>query len=236
MACWDIVGKAVGKPVYELLGGRVRERLRLYTYIYPEPRATRRDVYHDRGALGRACGRTTLALGFTALKFDPAGAYSAFDPRQPSLADPRALRALRRPLREAVGTRADLLFGTHGQFTTSGAIRLARASSPMTRSGSRSRAARNAGGDGPRGARHVDPDRDRRAPDHEVRVRARARDAAPRAILQMNLGRVGGLLEAKKIAGMAECALRADRAAPLLRARSIGAANIQLAASHRRTS
>ena len=37
MACWDLVGKAVEKPVYELLGGQVHERLRAYTYIYPEP-------------------------------------------------------------------------------------------------------------------------------------------------------------------------------------------------------
>ena len=36
MACWDIVGKAVGKPVYELLGGLVHERLRSYTYLYPK--------------------------------------------------------------------------------------------------------------------------------------------------------------------------------------------------------
>ena len=37
MACWDIVGKAVDKPVHELLGGRVHARLRSYTYLYPNP-------------------------------------------------------------------------------------------------------------------------------------------------------------------------------------------------------
>ena len=36
MACWDIVGKELGKPVYELLGGRVHDRLRSYTYLYAE--------------------------------------------------------------------------------------------------------------------------------------------------------------------------------------------------------
>ena len=35
MACWDIIGKELGKPVYELLGGRVHDRLRTYTYLYP---------------------------------------------------------------------------------------------------------------------------------------------------------------------------------------------------------
>jgi 2-dehydro-3-deoxyphosphogalactonate aldolase len=33
MACWDIVGKELNKPVYELLGGQVHERLRAYTYL-----------------------------------------------------------------------------------------------------------------------------------------------------------------------------------------------------------
>src|SRR5260221_2297346 len=36
MACWDIVGKDSGRPVYRLLGGAVRNRVRTYTYIYPD--------------------------------------------------------------------------------------------------------------------------------------------------------------------------------------------------------
>ena len=35
-ACWDICGKAVGKPVYDLLGGQVQPKLRSYTYLYPD--------------------------------------------------------------------------------------------------------------------------------------------------------------------------------------------------------
>ena len=46
MACWDIVGKAAGKPVHALLGGRVHERLRSYTYLYGEP-GDATNVYHD---------------------------------------------------------------------------------------------------------------------------------------------------------------------------------------------
>ena len=42
IALWDIIGKAFGKPVYELLGGRVHERLRTYTYIYPDRTARTR--------------------------------------------------------------------------------------------------------------------------------------------------------------------------------------------------
>ena len=36
IALWDIIGKSLGKPVYELLGGRVQDKLRSYTYIYPD--------------------------------------------------------------------------------------------------------------------------------------------------------------------------------------------------------
>jgi 2-dehydro-3-deoxyphosphogalactonate aldolase len=37
MACWDIVGKDVGRPIHRLLGGAVRPRVRTYTYLYPDP-------------------------------------------------------------------------------------------------------------------------------------------------------------------------------------------------------
>ena len=85
MAMWDIVGKAVGKPVHELLGGRVRERLRTYSYLYAEP-GDPTDVYTDPDLAAERAAEYA-ALGFTAVKFDPAGAYTSFDPRQPALAD-----------------------------------------------------------------------------------------------------------------------------------------------------
>ena len=49
MACWDIVGKELGKPVYELLGGQVHEKLRSYTYLYPKE-GDKTDVYADPDA------------------------------------------------------------------------------------------------------------------------------------------------------------------------------------------
>ena len=226
MACWDIVGKAAGQPVYKLLGGQVHERLRAYTYIYPRPGDVT-DVYHDPDL---AATRATeyLAQGFTALKFDPAGPYSVFDGRQLSLEALELCERFAHTLRDAVGTKADLLFGTHGQMTAAGAIRLAKrleAADPLWLE------------------EPVPPD----APEEMAKVAratsipiatgerlatkydfARLLDCGAAAILQMNLGRVGGLLEAKKIAGMAE--VRHVQIAPHLYCGPVvGAANIQIA-------
>src|SRR6202034_772052 len=128
MACWDIIGKEADQPVYNLLGGRVHERLRTYTYIYARP-GDRTDVYQDPDLAAERAAEY-LAQGFTALKFDPAGPYSAFDGRQLSLAALDRSERFLRQLRAAVGSKADLLFGTHGQMTAAGAVRLARRMEP----------------------------------------------------------------------------------------------------------
>jgi 2-dehydro-3-deoxyphosphogalactonate aldolase len=128
MACWDIVGKEAGQPVYNLLGGRVHERLRTYTYIYARP-GDKVDVYQDPD-LSAERAAEYLKQGFTALKFDPVGPYSAFDGRQLSLPALALSERFARQLRAAVGDKADLLFGTHGQMTAAGAIRLARRLEP----------------------------------------------------------------------------------------------------------
>ena len=130
IACWDIIGKATGRPVYDLLGGRVHEGLRSYTYLYPEggdayDPLDGPNLYTDP-ALAAAAAVRAVEMGFTAVKFDPAGPYSVYDGRQPSLERLDLSVRYTRAIREAVGDRADLLFGTHGQFTPSGALRLAR--------------------------------------------------------------------------------------------------------------
>ena len=226
MACWDIIGKAAGQPVYKLLGGQVHERLRSYTYIYP--RADQgSEIYHD-AALSAERAHEYLRQGFTALKFDPVGPYSAFDGRQLSLEALDRSELFVRVLREAVGSRADLLFGTHGQMTAAGAIRLARRLEPY---------------DPLWLEEPVPPD----SPEEMARVArattisiatgerlttkydfARLLRAGSAAIFQMNLGRVGGLLEAKKIAGMAETQ-HVQIAPHLYCGPVVGAANVQLA-------
>ena len=204
----------------------MHERLRSYTYIYARP-GDKVNVYQDPELAAQRAAEY-VAQGFTALKFDPAGPYSAFDGRQLSLAALDLCERFMRELRAAVGSSADLLFGTHGQMTAAGAIRLARRLEPY---------------DPLWFEEPVPPD----APEEMARVAratsipiaagerlatkydfARVLRAGAAAILQMNLGRVGGLLEAKKIAALAEVQ-HVQLAPHLYCGPVVGAANIQLA-------
>jgi galactonate dehydratase len=226
MACWDIIGKEAGQPVYNLLGGRVHERLRTYTYIYARP-GDKTDVYQDP-ELSAARAAEYLAQGFTALKFDPTGPYSAFDGRQLSLAALEMSERFMRVLREAVGSRADLLFGTHGQMTAAGAIRLARRLEPYDPLWLEEPVPPDAPEEMARVARATSipiAAGERLATKYDF---ARVLRAGAAAILQMNLGRVGGILEAKKIAAMAEVQ-HVQLAPHLYCGPVVGAANIQLA-------
>ena len=232
IALWDICGKSVGKPVYELLGGRVHEKLRTYTYLYPKDGAVVTEdephVYNDP-ELAAELAAEYVAQGFTAIKFDPAGPYSVFDPRQPSLEALDRSELFCRLIREAVGSKADLLFGTHGQFTPSGAIRLARRleaydplwfeePTPPERPEEMAKVARKTSIPIATGERLTTK--------YEF---ARVLETGAASILQPALGRVGGILEAKKIAGMAEASYA--QIAPHLYCGPIeGAANIQLSA------
>lgn len=225
-ACWDIVGKAVNKPVYELLGGKVHDRLRSYTYIYP--REGEDDSVYSDPDLAATRALEYIDMGFTALKFDPAGPYSVYDGRQPSLTELDRSERFVKTLRKAVGTRADLLFGTHGQFTASGAIRLAKrleSSDPLwfeepmppDNPSEMARVARQTSIPIATGERLTTK--------YEF---ARVLECQAASILQMALGRVGGLLEGKKIASMAET-YHALIAPHLYCGPIEGAANAQLA-------
>ncbi len=226
MACWDIVGKEVDQPVYQLLGGRVHDALRSYTYLYPEP-GDAADVYADPAtAASRAAEE--VARGFTAVKFDPAGPYSIFDGHQPTLERLALSEVLTGAVREAVGSKADLLFGTHGQFTASGALRLARRLEqfdplwfeepvPPDNVAEMAKVARQTTIPVATGERLT-----------TKAEFARVLDAKAASILQMNLGRVGGILEAKKIGAMAEAA-GAQVAPHLYCGPIVGAANVQFA-------
>ena len=230
MACWDIAGKAAGKPVYELLGGQVHEGLRSYTYLYPpEGSAHAADalVYSDPDAAAEVAA-AEVARGFTAVKFDPAGPYTVYDGRMPDLSTLSRSAAFCSRIREAVGDKADLLFGTHGQFTAAGAIRLARRLEPLdplwfeepTPPGMPEEMAKVA-----RATSIPIATGERLTGKTEF---AQVIESGAAAILQMNLGRAGGILEAKKIAAIAE-AHYVQLAPHLYCGPIVGAANIQLA-------
>ena len=227
MACWDIVGKELNRPVHALLGGRVRDSLRSYTYLYPEE-GDKSDVYADP-VLAAERAAEYVAQGFTAVKFDPVGLYSAFDPRQLSLETLERSEAFVRQMREAVGGRCDLLFGTHGQMTPSSAIRLARRlekydplwleePTPPENPAAMAQVAR---------ATSIPVATGERLTTKYEFASVLSHGAA--AILQFNCGRCGGVLEAKKIAALAETHY-AQIAPHLYCGPIVGAANIQVAA------
>ncbi len=227
MACWDIIGKALDKPVYELLGGQVHEKLRSYTYLYPNE-GEDEEVYKNPDlAAERAV--EYVEQGFTAVKFDPVSPYSAFDPRQLSLEFLDLAERFVRQLREAVGIRADLLFGTHGQMTPSGAIRLAKRLEPYDPLWLEEPVPPDnvqAMAQVARGTSIPIATGERLTTKYEF---AQILKFEAANILQFALGRVGGILEAKKIAGMAE-AYHAQIAPHLYCGPIEGAANVQIAA------
>ncbi|RME18876.1 MAG: mandelate racemase/muconate lactonizing enzyme family protein, partial [Alphaproteobacteria bacterium] len=232
MACWDIIGKAAGQPVYQLMGGKVHERLRSYTYLYPPegdvyPDPDRPNVYNDPD-LAAEVALARVEEGFTAIKFDPAGPYTVYDGHQPRLEDLERSAAFCARIRAAVGTRADLLFGTHGQFTVSGAKRMARRLEEFDPLWFEEPTTPENPADMAEIARFTSipiATGERLCTKHEF---ARVLEAGAASILQMNLGRVGGLLEARKIAAMAETR-QAQIAPHLYCGPVVAAANIQLA-------
>jgi 2-dehydro-3-deoxyphosphogalactonate aldolase len=202
MACWDIKGKELNKPVYKLLGGQVHDKLRSYTYIYPKP-GDKTNVYTDP-ELAAVRAAEYVQMGFNAVKFDPAGPYTIYDGRQLSLHELDLSERFCKLLREAVGSKADLLFGTHGQMTASGAIRLAKRlekydplwfEEPTPPDNQKEMAKVARGTSIPIAAGE-------RLTTKWEYLRLLEEGAA--SILQMNLARVGGITEAKKIASMAE--------------------------------
>lgn len=112
MACWDILGKSMEVPVHRLLGGQVRDRVRVYANgWYTGPHTPR--GFADRAA-------EVAASGYTALKFDPfGGAYLKL-----SRTETREVRAIVRAVRKAVGDDVDLMIEAHDRFGVSAAIEI----------------------------------------------------------------------------------------------------------------
>ncbi len=219
IACWDIIGKALNQPIYNLLGGKYNEKLRAYSYMYgwqtgdPVELAAERAAYY-------------LDLGFTAIGFDPVMPTTP-NPRNLTLDQLQYAEDVTAAVRKTVGNKMDILIKTHGQLTTHTAIRLARRLEqfdpqwfeepvPLENMDELARVARSTSIPIATG--------ERLATKYEYEQLLK-RQAAQ--ILQIALGVVGGLLEAKKVAGMAEA--NYAQIAPWMYTGPIaGAASIQL--------
>ncbi|MCC6628859.1 MAG: mandelate racemase/muconate lactonizing enzyme family protein [Chloroflexi bacterium] len=114
-ALWDIVGKASGQPVYNLLGGRCRDRIRVYANGWGGGARTPE-------ALGEAA-KQLVDRGFTAMKFDPfPNPWREFISRDQE----RQAVATVRAVRQAVGPEIDLLIEVHRRLAPQHAVRVAR--------------------------------------------------------------------------------------------------------------
>jgi galactonate dehydratase len=118
IACWDLIGKACGQPVYRLLGGRARERLPAYGNGWYGGATTPEDY--------AAAARDVVRRGYGALKFDPFGV--AWKEMTAGLAD-EAVRIVA-AVREAVGDDVDLMIEVHGRLSAGCAIVVGRRLAP----------------------------------------------------------------------------------------------------------
>lgn len=114
IASWDIIGKRAGLPVYNLLGGASRERVRIYANGW-----SRGATIDERVE----CGLRVKAMGFTAAKFDPfPGPWRNYVDRRDedfAIEHVRAMRA-------ALGPEFELLIEAHRRFAPQHAIRIGR--------------------------------------------------------------------------------------------------------------
>jgi galactonate dehydratase len=118
MACWDIVGKALGVPVYQLLGGAVRQRIPAYANGWYTVERTPEEFH--------AAARRVVARGYRALKVDPFGAGFYELSRTEKLRSVALIEAVR----DAVGPDTAILIEMHGRFNPVTAVEIARLLAP----------------------------------------------------------------------------------------------------------
>ncbi len=114
IACWDIVGQALGQPVYRLLGGAVRNRIKAYANGWYTVERTPVEFH--------AAAKRVIAKSYRALKFDPFGSgFYELDP----LEKIRVIELVE-AVRDAVGPEVEILIEMHGRFNPATAIEMAR--------------------------------------------------------------------------------------------------------------
>lgn len=121
MALWDIKGKACGLPVYDMLGGPVRDKIRMYTHI---KQVARKDGNTVDEMVEMA--RDRLRLGMTALKYSIIPPLPFVETQRGTQAHVERFAAVR----EAIGENVDLAIDFHGRVSSATAPRLIRALEP----------------------------------------------------------------------------------------------------------
>ncbi|MCA0456052.1 MAG: mandelate racemase/muconate lactonizing enzyme family protein [Chloroflexi bacterium] len=119
IACWDIVGKALGQPCYRLMGGAVRDKIKAYANGWYTVERTP-EAFH-------AAALKVIERGYLALKIDPfgAGRYEL------SLDEQARSTALIEAVRDAVGPDREIMVEMHGRFNPATAIIMARKLAPF---------------------------------------------------------------------------------------------------------
>ena len=113
IALWDIKGKALGAPVYKLLGGPIRDKIRVYANgWYTNPGTPEQNAEE---------ALRVVEMGYTAMKFDPFGQhnYYTISPEEAQLAEDRVAA-----VREAVGPSVEILVEVHAKFNVYTAVHL----------------------------------------------------------------------------------------------------------------
>ncbi len=126
MALWDIKGKALGVPVWQLLGGKVRDQVPCYANGWFAGAKTPEEFAEK--------AKAAVAAGFRGLKWDPFGSAHMNLSREEFA---RAMECIE-AVSEAVDGRADLMIEGHGRFNVPTAVRVGRALSGSTFFGSKS--------------------------------------------------------------------------------------------------
>lgn len=192
MACWDLQGKALGQPVWRLLGGKVREEIKAYANGWYTVERSAEDFH--------TAARKVVERGYHALKFDPFGPGMW----ELDLAERRRSVQLVEAVRDAVGPDVELLVEMHGRFTPAEAVRIARELTPFNPSWIEEPTPPENAEALAKVAKQVDIPVATGERVHDRREFRELFALGAADVLQPDVGHFGGLLETKKLAATAE--------------------------------
>jgi galactonate dehydratase len=193
-ACWDIVGKALDQPVYNLLGGPVREKVKAYANGWYRVERTPEEFH--------AAARKVVERGYRALKLDP------FGPGHYELERDEKLRAvaLVEAVRDAIGPEPEIMLEMHGRFSPATAVEMAKMMEPFGLGWVEEpvppvnlKALKKAAEGMPGGIPVATGERIHQRLEYREVFELQAAD-----VIQPDISHIGGLLETKKLAAWAD--------------------------------